>query len=904
MDRRGVVDRGRKAREGRKTKWEARKLNLAVACLAALGMLAVGAGAASAAGTYKYLCPGPAICGAGYSLPFGLAVDNSGGATAGDVYVANLTNGAVFRFTATGDEAPFTGANTNIAGSHLTGFTFPTSVAVDSSGNFYVGDRTGSGNVIDKFTSSGEPVTTFALPAGITSITGLAVDNSGGSSNGDIYASDETTNSVTKLSGAGAVLATITGGLGHEVKSPYNVAVDTHGHVYITNFREKVQRFSESGTFESELDTNHSQAVAVDPSTEDIFVSTGEGSFIQPYTAAGVALTPFGEAAQLGGFNAGMGVGVGSHHFVYVTSLLNNAVAMYGIGEPPTEPTTESATEITGTTAVLHGTVPIGGETGATGYHFEYNTGGTCTGGSSTPTASVTEAAVQAEITGLTPTTEYTFCVVATNAFGPTPGGPLTATTIAAAPTITEEQAVPPITTTTAPLTATINPGGAATTCEVQYGETIAYGLTAPCSVAGNGVSGVPVTAELTGLAANTEYHFRFVATNEIATTEGIDATVKTKPLVECETGEANPVTSSTANIHGHVKTGLEAATYYVEYGETTAYGLTTEVKEVPAGQEGSHPVEIEAKNLAPGTLYHYRYVCSPASEPSLKITGEDEELTTPPTKPVIEEEFSENEGRHSVSLGAEINPENSETTYFFEYGKTATYSSKTSGGSLPKGLAPEEAGPEAVTELEPGTTYHYRVVATNSAGTVEGPDETFTTTAPKLAIVEAESSAQVTQTTATISGTINPNGLQTSYIVEVGTEVEGHIVYTPSFGEVGSGAEGVGLAFALSNLLPGTTYHYRFVAQNEDGTTFGADQTFITGLFAPVITTPGPVQIIPTPPQPKEEKVTVRHGETRVEMYKHAVKLCKKKPKSKRAACMRRAKKNFGPVKKKGKKK
>lgn len=908
------MKRNQRVRADRKTKWKARQLNLAIACLAALGMLAAGAGSASAELGYQYLCPGPQICSEAYSLPFGVGVDNSSGATSGDVYVANITNGKLYRFTATGAAAPFTGGNGNIEGNHLGGFgpgpVGPINVAVDSaSGNFYVIDRKTTGNVVDKFDPTGEPLGSFELPPTITQAGGIAIDESGGPSNGDFWIGDGSTHVVYKFSPTGTKLAPEI----HlpEGGEPYSVAVDSSGHVYVANDQGNVggdvKKYDESGTFESTLDPNQAQAVAIDPSTGDIFVVDAGGTQIQPYTSAGAALTAFG-SGTLGGFSVGIGVNA-SNHFVYVTNLNGNTTAMYGAGEAPPPPETKPATEVTGTTAKLHGVLNPNGATGELGYHFAYNTTpGSCEGGGTTAPGTVAEAKeapVETEATGLTPTTEYTFCLVATNSFGPAPGNLLTFTTTAAAPSVTEETATE-VTTVSAKASAMINPNGATTTCKVEYGLTEAYGSEIACSAAlGEGIAPVPVSLTIPGLTANTPYHFRFVAENVEGITPGTDVEFKTKPLVECETGEANPVGSETAMLHGKVKTGEEAATYYFEYGETVAYGSSTEVKEIPAGAEGEHAVNIEAASLVPGTTYHYQIVCSPKSEPGLLLTGGDQVLATLPAKPVIKEEFCENENRHSLSLGAEINPKNSETTYVFEYGKTAAYGSQTSGGTILKGLTTVEAGPESVTELDPGTTYHFRVVATNGAGTVDGPDETCETTAPKPPGVKSESSAQVAQTTATVSGTVNPNGLQTSYILEVGTEVEpGHVAYTPSFGEVGSGTEDVELAFALSNLLPGTTYHYRLVAQNEDGTAFGADQTFLTGSFPPVITLPGPVQIIPTPPQPKEEKVKIVPHETRAEMYKKAVKLCKKKPKSKRATCMRRAKKQFGPVKKKGKKK
>ena len=70
------------------------------------------------------------------------------------------------------------------------------------------------------------------------------------------------------------------------------------------------------------------------------------------------------------------------------------------------------------------------------------------------------------------------------------------------------------------------------------------------------------------------------------------------------------------------------------------------------------------------------------------------------------------------------------ETTYRFEYGPTASYGSTTPAVALGSGFEYRPANTD-LTGLIPGGTYHYRIVATNSQGTTDGPDEVFTTVAP-----------------------------------------------------------------------------------------------------------------------------------------------------------------------------
>jgi sugar lactone lactonase YvrE len=88
------------------------------------------------------------------------------------------------------------------------------------------------------------------------------------------------------------------------------------------------------------------------------------------------------------------------------------------------------------------------------------------------------------------------------------------------------------LTQTTASLNATVNPEGAEVSkCEFEYGETTSYGKTASCtSPPGSGTSAVAVSASLSGLIANTTYHFRISATNAGGESKGSDETLTTLP--------------------------------------------------------------------------------------------------------------------------------------------------------------------------------------------------------------------------------------------------------------------------------------------------------------------------------------------------------------------------------------
>jgi hypothetical protein len=84
------------------------------------------------------------------------------------------------------------------------------------------------------------------------------------------------------------------------------------------------------------------------------------------------------------------------------------------------------------------------------------------------------------------------------------------------------------------------------------------------------------------------------------------------------------------------------------------------------------------------------------------------------------------------ASLNGSVNPHDSQTTYHFDYGPSTSYGSQIPASDADVGSDnldhPES---QTLSGLTPGTTYHFRIVATNSVGATYGADQTFTTVAP-----------------------------------------------------------------------------------------------------------------------------------------------------------------------------
>ena len=128
---------------------------------------------------------------------------------------------------------------------------------------------------------------------------------------------------------------------------------------------------------------------------------------------------------------------------------------------------------------------------------------------------------------------------------------------------------------------------------------------------------------------------------------------------------------------------------------------------------------------------------------------------------------------------------------------------------------------------LTPGKTYHYRLVAASSEGTTRGEDHIYTLPATRQPTAVTQEATQITNSSARLEGRFNPLGLRTEFHFEYGT--------TADFGSKSPSQDG-GLQITprtaferLTDLRPETTYHYRLVAVNEEGTTYGEDFSFTT---------------------------------------------------------------------------
>jgi len=183
--------------------------------------------------------------------------------------------------------------------------------------------------------------------------------------------------------------------------------------------------------------------------------------------------------------------------------------------------------------------------------------------------------------------------------------------------------------------------------------------------------------------------------------------------------------------------------------------------------------------------------------------------------------------------MRASVNPQGLATTYAFQYGTNTSYGDTTGNASAGSGTAARDVS-VTVRGFTPGVTYHYRVVATNADGTTAGADHTLRTALPpaKAPAIIATAPFAPSANGVTFTAVVNPNAASTTYRFQYGTSTAYGL---ETFGKsLGASVVPQPVSFTIGSLAPRTTYHFRVVASNRGGTTFGPDMVATTGPFPP----------------------------------------------------------------------
>ena len=176
-----------------------------------------------------------------------------------------------------------------------------------------------------------------------------------------------------------------------------------------------------------------------------------------------------------------------------------------------------------------------------------------------------------------------------------------------------------------------------------------------------------------------------------------------------------------------------------------------------------------------------------------------------------------------AATLNGAVFPNSLASTYYFDWGTTASYGNSTTITSAGSGSSVVNVSAN-ITGLVVNQTYHFRLVAMNSEGTSYGNDLTFIAGAATLSTTAAFS---IGLTTAISGGNVISDGGSSVAARGVcwGTTANPTILASHTTDGSGIGA----FTSSLTGLIPSTTYHVRAYATNAYGTGYGEDLTFNT---------------------------------------------------------------------------
>jgi DNA-binding beta-propeller fold protein YncE len=503
--------------------------------------------------------PSRALVGA----PRGVAVDP----TTQDIYVAILS-------TDSSSEAPgqIERFNSDLSADATLaqGNGYYSGVALDPATNdFYAAQmeiRTVTGNLgtskMDRFSALGAPAGSFALPY-TASLPDIATDSAG-----NVFYPNVSTHSVQVFDSTGLLLKEITcGGCpGGSFGQPASVALDSTDNLYVAdaspNRVVKMTLSAGSYSFASVLQSGRGAgAVAVDAGTGDVLVGdmpAGKNYHIVAYDSSGVQFDDF--AAGIFPNSSGlfgplpayqMAVNPTTHKLYVVGTDKLYAFEKATIAPPAT--TIKPATGVVQLTATLNATVNANGHA-VLECEFEYieeadflangfanAVGLPC---SEKPDGSGATA-LTVKAPGLAPGTDYRYRITAMSNAGSVSSGSATFETLPEiAPTVTTESPLV-VTQTAATIGGRTNPhGGSASNCHFDFGTSLSYGSSIPCSaLPGPATTDVAESGSVSGLVHSTTYHYRLVVSTNAGTTAGNDVAFTTpSPPPIPEPGPAPPV--------------------------------------------------------------------------------------------------------------------------------------------------------------------------------------------------------------------------------------------------------------------------------------------------------------------------------------------------------------------------
>lgn len=464
-------------------------------------------------------------------FPIGVTVDESGGGSAGDVYVGNLATDQVSKFdTAGAILSPPSPIRNTANGTRYSG------TAVNpTNGNVYAVNA--ETEQIEIFNPSGAIVgTPISVPGSANLLGRFTAVEIASDAKGNLYVPNAPNNEIEVFNEKREAQATITGQEGagkeeHALKEPEGAAIGPTGDLWVADTGDgRIEEFEPAtGKFIQEIHSPGVRAVALDGSG-DVFGSIGGAEpYVTEYSPSGAVMD-----AEIGkglltapGFNSLNGIAVDrAREILYVADGGENVVQRFTDWAVTTQP----PSNVGKGQATLHGAIEV--EAGASIGACEFQYGPTTAYGDSVPCSPggpyTANTSVSAPLSGLSSDTHYRIAITnasgvytktgADQAFGP--------------PEVDSQSAEALVTTARLRAHVTVLEEGASTCKEAQYvaepefaASGFAHAQSVPCTTSIGSTPGeYNVEAEeIKGLQPNTIYHYRFLTVNQNGTEIGSD---------------------------------------------------------------------------------------------------------------------------------------------------------------------------------------------------------------------------------------------------------------------------------------------------------------------------------------------------------------------------------------------
>jgi hypothetical protein len=395
-------------------------------------------------------------------------------------------------------------------------------------------------------------------------------------------------------------------------------------------------------------------------------------------------------------------------------------------------------------------------------------------------------------------------------------------------------------------------------------------------------------------IAFNTKDEMYTVSREEVVAYTPVPVAALSVNLTECKTGTDSETDATVdCELKGEANPwGVPGTEIWFQWGKTPTLGLETPHQQVATGEV---PVKVNSNlmSLLPNETYYYRLVGQDKNVPPPELLASEEtSFVTPASAPrIVGKPSVVHAGPFSAVMFGELNPENSPTTYQFQYWPCEGLENCPNcgePGSCPQLLETEAVGSPTygaigttveARGLRSSTLYHYKLLAKSQSGQAVSETGSFTTSPGPEVTAQTGTASAIAATSAVVSGTVNPDGQAASYAFELGryngADTQFGIVFS---GPTGAGFSPVPKTLTLTGLQPGTTYAYRISARFGAGATngslaIGAVLTLTTEGLPSVILRPTPPPILGVPPiafpPPPKPTHTCKHGFKRDKHHK-----------------------------------